>query len=118
MLHPDTFATAVSLGGYWRPDFDPSFVPFTPGTAEWNRYDLVSMARRHPPAVALWNLYGKNDVLLAAPTSREMLAAVKKPTSLTSIVLPRGGHNTDVWLPYVQPSLEWVAQASPSFRSL
>lgn len=116
MLHPDTFATAISLGGYWRPDFDPTFVPFHPGSAEWNRYDLISLAHKRPPSVALWSLYGKSEVL-AAPTSREMLAAVTRPTSLTSIVLPRGGHNTAVWLPYVQPSLEWLAGASPAFRA-
>ena len=118
MLHPDTFATAVSLGGYWQPDFDPSFVPFPPGSAEQDKYDLISLAHKRPASscVALWTLYGKSDVL-AAPTSGAMMAAVTKPTSLTTIVLPRGGHNTAVWLPYVQPSLEWLAGASPDFRA-
>lgn len=116
MLHPDTFATAVSMGGYWRPDFDPSFVPFAEGTPEWNRYDLVALAENHPPAVALWGVAGKNDDL-AIPSTKLMEKAVRAPTSLTFTELPRGGHNTDLWIPFAQPSMTWLASTSPAFTA-
>lgn len=114
MLHPDTFSTAISLGGYWRPIFDAPFIPFGPGTAPWAHYDLVARAKSSAPPVALWTLYGASD-RLAVPTTTELKAVVRAPTSFTETRLSRGGHNTDVWLPYVPQSLEWLGTHSPGF---
>lgn len=114
MLHPDTFATSISLGGYWEPIFDPPFIPFGKDSSEWRRYDLVALAQNNPPPVALWSLYGVSDSL-AVPTGDRMIEAVHPPASLTQTTLTRGGHNTDVWLPYVPNSLEWLGAHSPAF---
>lgn len=115
MLHPNTFATAISFGAYWRPQFDPSFVPFPPDSPEGKRYNLVELAKRQPPPVALWTLYGKDDTF-AGPDINAVRANARPPTSLTTTVLATGGHRIDVWQPYVSESLTWLAQTSPSFR--
>ena len=64
MLHPDRFSAAISLGGYYQPSFDRSFVPFAPDSAAAARYDLVRLARTNPPPVALWLQTSQADPVL------------------------------------------------------
>lgn len=113
-LHPSVFATAIAFGGYWRPDLDPGFVPFGHDTAAWRRYDLVDLARRHAPPVAVWTLCGRQDNL-AYPTTSEIIARARAPLSVTATILPEGAHNTDVWLPHIPDALTWLGASSAGF---
>ncbi|MBO3143949.1 alpha/beta hydrolase [Dermatophilus congolensis] len=115
MLHPDVFATGISLGGYWAPLFDQPFVPFKPGSEQWKRYDLINVEKKSAPPVALWTLYGAGDNLALAGTA-EFAKAVRPPSSFTETKLSQGGHNTSVWTPHVPASLEWLAEHSPAFK--
>lgn len=116
MLHPQTYSAAISLGGYAYPDFDPPYIPFTPQSPAGRRYDLVALANRRPPAVALWTLTSKSDKL-SNRTSQALIEAARPPLSLTPTVLTAGAHRAEVWEPYVAPSLEWLGSTSPGFAA-
>lgn len=113
-LHPSVFATAISLGGYWQPSFDPPFVPFAPGSAAWHRYDLVDLVRRTPPPIAAWTLCGRQDGL-AYPTTQQVTKEARPPFSITTTILPTGGHNTDVWIPHIPDALAWLGASVSGF---
>ena len=114
MRHPDVFGTAVVLGGYFRPDFDPSYVPFSPTSAEGRRDDLVALARQAPPPVALWVFTSMADGL-SYPTSRELLASARSPLSVTSTVQTDSGHRMSVWVGQLPRALTWLAATSSGF---
>lgn len=113
-LQPSIFATAISGGGYWRPEFDKPFIPFGPSSSRWAKYDLEKKVAQNPPPIAAWSVMAKNDSLAYASTTKVAQTA-KSPMSVTSTVLPSGGHRTDVWLPYLPQALAWLGQTSPGF---
>ena len=115
MLHPDLYSAAISLGGYYQPTFEPPYVPFTPGGPQWEHYNLVKVARDHPPATALWVQTSKVDTVSYA-TTRDLLAATRTPTSVTADVLPNAGHRLSVWTALIPQTLRWLAATSPGFR--
>ncbi|MDO5711654.1 MAG: alpha/beta hydrolase-fold protein, partial [Micrococcales bacterium] len=117
MLHPSVYATTISLGGYWRPAFDHPFIPFKPGSASWQHYDLVDLVHRKPPAVAAWTLCGRQD-RLAYPTTQRVTREAKQPFSITTTILPKGGHNTDLWIPHIPDALAWLGKTSSGFTPL
>lgn len=116
-LHPDVFGSAISLGGYARPDFDPSYVPFGPNSELGRRYDLVRLARQAPPAVALWVLASRPDSL-SYPQTTALAAATRAPMSVTPTILPSGGHRSSVWEPYFPSALTWLGHVSRGFAPL
>lgn len=71
MLHPDVFGSAIVLGGYFEPDFDDSYRPFTTDSVAGRRDDLVALAAKSPPSVALWVFTSKGDGL-SYPSSRAL----------------------------------------------
>jgi enterochelin esterase-like enzyme len=115
MLHPDLYSAAISLGGYYQPDFSPSYVPFRPGTPQWNHYDLIRLAHDHPPTVALWVQTSRADTV-SYGTTRQFLDAAKPPTSVTADVLSNAGHRLGVWTALIPRTLQWLGHTSPGFR--
>ena len=114
MLHPSVYATTISLGGYWRPTFDPPFVPFTPGSPEAKRYDLIALVHRTPPPVAAWTLTGRQD-RLSVPGTERVTREAKAPFSITTTILPQGAHNADLWIPHIPDALAWLGKTSRGF---
>ena len=114
MHHPRLFGAAISLGGYARPDFDPSYVQFTPDSASGKRYDLIALARSAPPAVALWVLSSHPDKL-SYPQTAALTATARSPLSVTPTLLATGGHRASVWTPYFPAALTWLGRVSAGF---
>lgn len=114
MLHPLVFSAAISLGGYARPDFDPPYIPFRPGTSAWRRYDLVRLAGSQPPPVALWVMSSRPDTFAYAQSSA-LARAVRPPTSVTPTFTPTGGHRSEVWEPYLPVALRWLGATARGF---
>ncbi|MDO5627128.1 MAG: hypothetical protein Q4G43_02295 [Mobilicoccus sp.] len=113
MLDP---TSGIALGGYAQPVFDPSYAPIAEGSAAWKRYNLVDLAAHHAPPVALWMLTSKKDTL-SYPTSSKLITAARAPMSLTPTVLDTGAHRAEVWIPYIEPSLSWLAATSHGFSA-
>ena len=115
MLHPDLFSAAISLGGYYQPTFEPPYVPFTPGSAQWAHYDLLALARNHPPKVALWVQTSAADPV-SYGTTRQLLSIARPPTSVTADVLPNAGHRLSVWDALIPQTLQWLGRTAPGFK--
>ena len=114
MLHPDRYAAAIVLGGYFRPDFGALYAPFLPDSPQGRRYDLVALASRRPPAVALWIQTSQAD-RLSYPTSAQLLAKARPPLSVQSLVMAHAGHRTQVWIPLLPHALTWLAATASGF---
>jgi len=115
MLHPDRFGAAVVLGGYFRPSFEPSYEPYPAGSPLARRYDLVALARRAPPPLALWIETSHADPV-SYGTSTALLKAAHAPLSVSATVLPDAGHRIDVWRNLVPVTLDWLGSNLPGFR--
>ncbi len=114
MLHPDTYAAAIVLGGYFRPDFGSRYVPFGPGSPAARRYDLVALAGHSPPPVALWMQTSRADSL-SYPSSAQLLEAVRPPLSVQSLIMNHAGHRIGVWEALLPHALAWLGATLPGF---
>lgn len=113
MRHPNVFGAGIVIEGYFRPEFARSYAPLTP--AELKALDLTRVARNSPPPVALWVFVSRQD-REAYPTTARFLRAARPPLSITSVVVPQGGHRPAVFEPYVGQSLVWLGATLPGFR--
>lgn len=114
MLHPNLYSAAISLGGYFEPGFEQPYVPFKSGSAQFAHYDLLRIAREHPPKVALWVQTSKSDPL-SYGTTEQLLNTAKPPMSVTADVLPNAGHRIGVWVPLIPQTLQWLGKTVPGF---
>jgi pimeloyl-ACP methyl ester carboxylesterase len=113
MLHPDRYAAAVVLGGYFRPSFS-GYVPFSPGSAEGRRYDLVARAKDSPPPVAIWLETSHSDSV-SYGSSAAFLAATRGPTIVQAEVLTHAGHRISLWEGLLPTVLRWLGTTVPGF---
>lgn len=115
--HSDIFGASIVLQGYFRPDFATDYEPFKPGSAAYEKYDLVTIARQHPPALNLWILASKQDSL-SYPSTNALVKDARKPLSITAVLLNQGGHTIDVWGPRLGASFDWLGRVLPGFDPL
>lgn len=113
MHHPATFGAAMSLMGYFRPEFGPAYDPLTKGVGS---YDLAHLARTAPPPVSLWLMASKDDPT-AYPQLVAFLKSVRAPMAVTSVVLRSGGHRVDTIPPVLPGMLAWLGSALPGFKA-
>ena len=114
MLHPEQYGAAIVLGGYFSPQFASSFHPFGPGTPAATRYDLVGLASRAPPPVALWVHTSKADGV-SWPSTSALLATARPPLSVDAVVLEHAGHRASIWMDALPGALEWLGTSIPGF---
>ena len=115
MRHPGTYSAAVVMAGYFTPWFGPYYRPFEPRSALSRQYDLLTMARRNPPPVAIWleTSHADRD---SYPTSSVFLRDVRRPTAVTATVLQNAGHRMSVWVAELPGALSWLGSSVPGFR--
>lgn len=114
MLHPDRYAAAIVLGGYFQPDFGSLFRPFTPTSPLGRRYDLVALAAHAPPPIALWMQTSQADSL-SYPTSRQLIQRARPPLSVQSLVLRHAGHRIGLWAGLLPETMAWLGATVPGF---
>ena len=112
MLHPDVFGGDLVFSGTFRPEFTRAYQPF--GRTLPSRYDLVTLAHRHPPALAMWVQSSKRDGYSYPPTAA-FLRQVKAPLSVTTDLLKTGGHREMLWASELPGALKWLGQNVPGF---
>jgi enterochelin esterase-like enzyme len=116
MLHPQTYGSSISLGGYLSPLFDSHYRPFTHASKAWKRYDLVKVAEASPPPVSLWIETSKMDTLSYWGNKR-LIANARAPLSVTADVLPDAGHRMSVWVAVMPTALTWLGSTMSGFRA-
>lgn len=114
MRHPGVYGAAISFAGYYRPEFESGYQPFSRTSLEGQRYDLVRLARLAPPPVSLWALTSRADTLSYASTMA-LLQAARPPFSVRVETLLHAGHRTAVLKPWVPTALRWLAASLPGF---
>jgi pimeloyl-ACP methyl ester carboxylesterase len=113
MRHPDVFAGAVVLSGYFRPDFGTGYDPYR--HSQLRPFDLAGLARTAPPPVAMWVFASRQDGL-AYPSTQRFLASARRPLAVTATIVRVGGHREGVYQPYVPAALTWLGRTLPGFR--
>lgn len=114
LLHPDRFGAAISLSGYFRPQWMTT-PPFTRQSKEGQRLDLIEATKKRPK-VAVWVQASKADPTVW-PTVKEFIdTAPKHGIFVTSVVDDRGGHIWTQWAPRITTAVAWLGQTLPGFR--
>lgn len=113
MRHPDVFGAGIVIEGYFRPEFARSYAPYS--AAQLRQLDLTRLGGSAPPPVALWVFVSRQD-REAYPTTSRFLRAARPPLSISSVVVPEGGHRPAVFEPYVGQALTWLGVTLPGFR--
>jgi enterochelin esterase-like enzyme len=115
MLHPKTYAAAIAMGGYFRPEFSAAYRPFPTTSPAAHRYDLIRLAHDAPPPVALWIQTSHADPV-SYPSASQLLKQAQPPLSVTSVVLEHAGHRTTVWQDLLPQALQWLGTNVPDFH--
>lgn len=113
MRHPGIFGASIVMQGYFHPEFEASYRPFS--SAQLRPFDLTRMAATAPPPLAMWVLSSREDHR-SYPTTAHFLRSARPPLSITSIVLAAGGHRPSVYEPYSSTALAWLGATLPGFR--
>lgn len=116
MLHPAQYAAAIVMGGYFRPEFGPLYDAFPPASRLAARYDLVALAKRAPPPVALWLETSHTDAV-SYNSSAALLRAAKPPLAISATVLQHAGHRVSLWQGLLPVSLIWLGANVPGFSA-
>jgi S-formylglutathione hydrolase FrmB/drug/metabolite transporter superfamily protein YnfA len=111
MRHPEAFAAAASLSGYYQSAEDSTTGDLFGGSRQLrNENDLMWRLRNLPaPAVSVLvasSRKGEFDY----PATEKFIAAVKGPMQVSSLILPSGGHNFDTWNRETPQALRWLGQ--------
>ena len=114
MLHPAQYAAAVVMGGYFRPSFGSAYEPYPNNSPLESRYNLVRLAARKPPSVAVWLETSHADPL-SYTSSSALLRAAKPPLAVDATVLQHAGHRLSVWQALLPAALSWLGHNVPGF---
>lgn len=116
MLHPNRYAAAIVMGGYFRPHFSANYQPFTASSALGQRYDLITLAAHAPPPVALWVQTSHADPF-SYPSTTTLLANARAPLSVHALILQHAGHREGIWIDELPTALQWLANTLPGFQA-
>ena len=114
MLHPAQYSAAIIMAGYFAPEFGPLYDPYPAGSALAARYDLVALAKRAPPPVALWVQTSHSDPV-SYTSSAALLKAAKPPLAISATVLQHAGHRMSLWEGLTPSTLVWLGSNIPGF---
>jgi enterochelin esterase-like enzyme len=115
MLHPAQFSAAIVMGGYFHPEFSFYYPYPTHGTLA-RRYDLVALARKNPPPVAIWLETSHADTV-SYSSSAAFLKATGPPMSVDATVLQNAGHRLSLWQGLLPSSLTWLGANVSGFKA-
>ena len=117
MLHPAQYSATIVMGGYFRPTFGPFYQPYPPGSELAERYDLIALARREAPPVAIWLETSHADAV-SYTSSTAFLKASRAPMAVDATVLRDAGHRLAVWQGLLPDTMRWLGANIPGFSPL
>jgi enterochelin esterase-like enzyme len=113
LRHPSMYGSAVSLSGNVHPYIDHTTGHlFGRSLAAEDSNDPVWRAQKLPPPVSLLLAASRQDVG-AWRGALAMAAAVRPPTRVSLLELPRGGHDGAVWRIMEPVAFDWLAHVIP-----
>lgn len=108
--HPHQYARAVSLAGYFSPSFENG-ISKALSKKLISQYDLLSSIRTSTANPSLLVIASKADRYYY----KAALKFVKESAPYLSakfVEIPSGGHNLQVWHPYVETGMLWINEQS------
>ncbi len=117
--HPERYAAAASLSGYFTAGEDPLTGRLYGGRGRFSRNansPLWWVTHRAPVAPPLY-IFASGGDPNAVRAARAMVTALQKHDKslpMEYALLPTGGHNWGVWSAGFAPALDWVAQYLPA----
>ena len=106
--HPDLYNSAVSLAGYFKPLFSAGINKREKNFLQ-GKYDLIATLKKVPTSVHLMIIASKKDKFTNLAANNFMSAA-SGLIPIRYVPIPIGGHNTNVWKPFVSTAFEWINQ--------
>ena len=106
IFHPDMYANAVVLAGYFTPSFNAG-VSKREKIFLTSKYSLIRVLKKNPTNVHLMIIASQKDAF----TNRAAHNFMNSTSSLIStryVPIPLGGHNTTVWKPFVATAFKWI----------
>ena len=107
LRHPDLYKSAVVLAGYFQPQFATKLTVAAKATLT-QKYDLVKTAKStfsNPPILIIYSSQDR----FSFDQMKKFTSAVKGYVSTPIITIPQGGHNIQVWKPYIGSGFIWSA---------
>jgi pimeloyl-ACP methyl ester carboxylesterase len=112
---PAQYSAAIVLGGYFRPDFGPFYVPFAMTSPRGHYYELTRYVAQHHPPVSIWMETSHADVFSYSSSAR-FLHLTRAPTAVHAVVLQNAGHRDAVWVALEPAALRWLGQNIAGFH--
>jgi pimeloyl-ACP methyl ester carboxylesterase len=109
--HPQQFAAAVGLGGYYQPTTQKAWPNLFGGRPSFERHNSPQWLYAHRSS----GLTGRLLIVTSRQdreswvSSAKMLRATQDNPNVSRVVLPHGGHNFGVYRPTIGTSLRWLA---------
>ncbi|MBY8875009.1 esterase [Micromonospora sp. PLK6-60] len=103
LRHPDRYAAAASLSGYATPG-----ITIGDGTEHTLNDDTWRLRHLPAPAVALYLAAGRAD-RTCADDARTLAHLAHPPLTVTTSLLPGGGHNGATWQAMEDPAFDWLS---------
>lgn len=110
--HPNTYAAAASLSGYFSPVTDMTTGDLYRGNNRLRHdNDVLWQLRDHPKQAPRIDIYAgaSGDDRAAVRAVEDLVRSARAPTRVTPAVLPTGGHTFAVWQALEAPALDWLS---------
>jgi enterochelin esterase-like enzyme len=110
LRHPDLYAAAASLSGYFQARTDATTGDLYRGNSAVRDENspLWRMTHVAQPDLALYLACARDDVG-AYRNIQQMLGVTRLPALMTTAVVPRGGHTPTAWRPLEAPAFDWLS---------
>ena len=103
LRHPGEYAAGAALSGYGEPG-----ITIGDGSDKTTNNDLWRLTHLPPPEVSLFLAWAADD----APAKRQSLriaALARAPLTVTTAVIPHGGHTGAAWRAMEAPAFDWLS---------
>jgi len=108
--HPDLYSNAISLAGYFKPLFSLG-VSKREKKYLTIRYDLIAALQKSKSPIHMMIIASVKDKF-TNKAAKEFITAASALVPIRYIPIPIGGHNTNVWKPFVGTAFGWMNQQS------
>ncbi|GAB3446837.1 alpha/beta hydrolase-fold protein [Phycicoccus ginsengisoli] len=112
MTHSSVFPVAASLSGYYHTLRDGTTGDLWGGSPQVRELNDLEWLLRHQPAPPVWvyaSIGADEHTHTGVGDTRAFAALVRPPMSMTTVVLPGGGHNFRSWSQVMPAALDFLS---------
>ena len=110
--HPDLYSNAVSLAGYFKPLFSLG-VSKREKNFLTTEYDLIAALKKSRTPVHLMIIASQKDKF-TNKAAQDFMNSSASLIPIRYVPIPIGGHNTNVWKPFVSTAFQWINEQNPA----